>query len=184
MSQPSKKVQPTANLSGKQRRMHSGSVPGVGSMGVPTTCTGPHAADLDTLRKIAEQATPGPWEVDGPANAGPDDTLVLHNNDGGAIAYVQPLWDDATHIATFDPPTVLSLITRLEQAEQLVQINNQAMLEQTQRAEQAEQAVARVREVIHQYDPDCLTCMCNSDGDCCKCTVADFQEALDGDTRG
>lgn len=52
------------------------------------------------------------------------------------------------------------------------------------RLEQAEQAVARVREVIHQYDPDCLTCMCNSDGDCCKCTVADFQEALDGDGRG
>lgn len=50
--------------------------------------------------------------------------------------------------------------------------------------EQAEQAVARVLEVIHQYDPDCLTCMCNSDGDCVKCTVADFQEALDGHTRG
>ena len=51
------------------------------------------------------------------------------------------------------------------------------------RAREAEQAVERVREVIHQYDPDCLTCMCNSDGDCCKCTVADFQEALDGDGR-
>lgn len=76
--------------------------------------------DLTDLRKIAENATPGPWEVDGPANAGPDDTLVLHNNDGGAIAYVQPLWDDATHIATFDPPTVLALIDRLEQAEAAV----------------------------------------------------------------
>ena len=52
------------------------------------------------------------------------------------------------------------------------------------RLEQAEQAVARVREVVHEYDPDCLTCMCNSDGDCCKCTVADFQEALDDETRG
>lgn len=52
------------------------------------------------------------------------------------------------------------------------------------RLEQAEQAVARVREVIRQYGPDCLTCMCNSDGDCCKCTVSDFQEALDGDGRG
>lgn len=46
-----------------------------------------------------------------------------------------------------------------------------------------EQQIQKVREVIRQYDPDCLTCMCNSDGDCCKCTVADFQEALDGDTR-
>ncbi len=52
------------------------------------------------------------------------------------------------------------------------------------RLEQVEQVVERVREVIRQYDPDCLTCMCNSDGDCCKCTVADFQEALDGDGRG
>lgn len=123
--------------------------------------------NLDNLRKIAEAATPGPWETLG--GQGPFGThAVCHRMEQGTlveIAYRDAHFDkaNAVHIATFDPPTVLALLSRLEQAEQ---------------------AVARVREVIHEYDPDCLTCMCNSDGDCCKCTVADFQEALDGDTRG
>lgn len=187
MSQPSKKVQPTANPSGEQRRMHSGSVPGVGSMGVPTTSTGSHVTNLDTLRKVAEAATPGPWTLEyensddweagindgdyphtihGPRNCSFDnwtDKSKIQDYLNRVTEISEMVDEDAEFIATFDPTTVLALITRLEQAEA---------------------QIARVREVVHEYDPDCLTCMCNSDGDCCKCTVADFQEALDGDTRG
>ncbi|RKS19671.1 Ead/Ea22-like protein [Arthrobacter sp. AG1021] len=121
--------------------------------------------NLDTLRKTAEAATPGPWdlystqdyEVFCAAN------FTDSNYDPPAVTYGSDRSEDAEFIATFNPETVLALLSRLEQAEQAVQ---------------------RVREVIRQYDPDHLTCMCNSDGDCCKCTVADFQEALEGDDNG
>ena len=119
--------------------------------------------NLNELRKIAEAATPGPWEIDGPAHPGPDDTLPLHNNDGGAIAYVQPLWDDAEFIARFDPPTVLALLSRLEQAEQAVQ---------------------RVREALGNHP---RTCDQHTEDDPVKCgwklAVIDVQNALDGDGR-
>ena len=50
-------------------------------------------------RAIHDAATEGPWAVDGPAQAGPDDSLVVYpKNDAGAIAYVQPAWDDADSI--------------------------------------------------------------------------------------
>lgn len=120
MSQPSKKVQPTANPSGKQRRMHSGSVPGVGSMGVPTTSTGPHATNLDTLRKIAEapDVTAGPWfAFDRGIGYEVHHASGYELNNGHRETFTKP---DATHIATFDPPTVLALLSRLEQAEAIV----------------------------------------------------------------
>lgn len=140
---------------------------------------------LDTLRKTAEAATPGPWiahELGGEPGywwvwqesklpyyggvaevAGRDPGTICYPEISGGHSDGEQDRIDAEFIATFNPETVLALLSRLEQAEQ---------------------QVARVREVIRQYDPDCLTCMCNSDGDCCKCTVADFQETLDGDGRG
>lgn len=124
------------------------------------------------LRKIAEQATPGPWEVWKNVHCDPvvvpagkpwegitDPKMPFEKITGLSTAPDDYGRSNLEHIATFDPPTVLELLSRIEQAEQ---------------------QVARVREVIRQYDPGCLTCMCDSDGDCCKCTVADFQEALDG----
>lgn len=78
--------------------------------------------DLTNLRKIAEAATPGPWETLG--GQGPFGThAVCHRMEQGTlveIAYRDAHFDkaNAVHIATFDPPTVLDLITRLEQAEE------------------------------------------------------------------
>lgn len=82
--------------------------------------------DLDRLETIAKAATQGAWSADGPANPAPDDNLTVGPDTGegfnpdtgkGVIAYVQPSWDDATHIATFNPPTVLALIARIRELE-------------------------------------------------------------------
>jgi len=84
--------------------------------------------DLSVLRGIAEAATPGPWNaVEG----------VIWDKDGTQVPQASVTtpskcltWDDhggdvfdpadATHIATFDPPTVLALLARLEVAEEHV----------------------------------------------------------------
>ncbi|MGO4297375.1 ead/Ea22-like family protein [Glutamicibacter sp. MCAF14] len=77
--------------------------------------------NLDTLRKIAEAATPGPWETLG--GQGPFGThAVCHRMEQGTlveIAYRDAHFDkiNAVHIATFDPPTVLALLSRVEKAE-------------------------------------------------------------------
>lgn len=169
---------------------------------------------LGDLRKSAEAATPGPWTLEyensddweagindgdypytihGPRNCSFDnwaDKSIVQDSLNRVTEISEMVDADAEFIATFDPPTVLALLSRLEQAEQALDATERQVVARSGetdaeriwrgRAEQAEQAVARVREVIRQYDPDHLTCMCNSDGDCCKCTVADFQEALDG----
>lgn len=142
---------------------------------------------LNEMRRIAEAATPGPWEIDGPVNPGPDDTLALHNNDGGAIAYVQPLWDDAEFIATFDPPTVLALLSRLEQAEKNADTYQTLYEQRAESLEQAEQAVARVRE-LHSVIPvkvnfdEFTTDYCDFCGD--QEYPCPTIRALDGDGRG
>lgn len=81
--------------------------------------------DLNELRAIAEAATPGPWETLG--GQGPVGThAVCHRMEQGTlveIAYRDAHFDkaNATHIAAFDPPTVLTLLDRVEAAEQAVQ---------------------------------------------------------------
>lgn len=81
--------------------------------------------DLDELRKTAENAhsvLPEPWIVMGDSNT--VSVVELSKRDGSIIsggavadAHTTPFRD---HIATFDPPTVLALLSRLEQAEQAV----------------------------------------------------------------
>lgn len=61
-------------------------------------------------------ATEGPWSVDGPAQCGPGDTLTVYPvEDGGALAYVQPSWDDAEFIAKAPTyiPALLAEVDRL-----------------------------------------------------------------------
>lgn len=82
--------------------------------------------NLDTLRKTAENAhsvLPEPWIVMGDSNT--VSVVELSHRDGSIIsggavadAHTTPFRD---HIATFDPGTVLALLSRLEQAEQAVQ---------------------------------------------------------------
>lgn len=95
--------------------------------------------DLTNLRKIAEAATQGNWipfepgEEPGYWWVWLEEKLPWYGgiaqvseSDPGSICQTMitdsrdPAQDkaDAVHIATFDPPTVLALIARLEQAEQ------------------------------------------------------------------
>ena len=95
--------------------------------------------DLTKLREIAEAATPGPWKFATAPAEGSDETAIEYL--GGALTGYGPLcvvWIpetlgdpdgyrltaatgdgphalmDATHIAAFDPPTVLSLLDEIE----------------------------------------------------------------------
>lgn len=138
--------------------------------------------NLDNLRKIAEAATPGPWTVMDVNDPGEGVNFIDVHQDGKSWEVVSrrlpdrhddrdQMSADATHIATFDPPAVLALLSRLEQAEQ---------------------AAARVRELhpITFYDKWGRTSLepvghggwCSNcgrfDGDSCE-TI----RALDGDTR-
>lgn len=75
--------------------------------------------DLDTLRKTAEAATPGPWEASAEYDTegrrvytvspegNPEDNVCQLAPDLNGSANVE-------HIATFDPPTVLALIAEIE----------------------------------------------------------------------
>lgn len=109
--------------------------------------------DLKELSRIAEAATPGPWETLG--GQGPFGThAVCHRMEQGTlveIAYRDAHFDktNATHIATFDPPTVLALLTRLEQAEKNAETYQTLYEQRAESLEQAEQAVQRVREVLN-----------------------------------
>lgn len=75
--------------------------------------------DLKALRKVAEAATAGPW-VQGYLNevwAGGKAPIVnwqgFDDSDRGRAEH----FANAAHIATFDPPTVLALLDRIEAAE-------------------------------------------------------------------
>ena len=81
--------------------------------------------ELDTgkLREVAEAATEGPWRWEWYRLGGEEDRSIpchLHGATGGdSIVETDsgvygPRVPDAIHIATFDPPTVLRLLDRLE----------------------------------------------------------------------
>lgn len=78
---------------------------------------------LAELRRIAEAATPGPWRI---SDDGPADRFVIASADRGHIAettqgdsFTEDL-ANAHHIATFDPPTVLAMLDRIEALEYMV----------------------------------------------------------------
>lgn len=66
------------------------------------------------IRARLNAATEGPWSVDGPSQCGPGDTLTVYPvEDGGALAYVQPSWDDAELIA-HAPTDLAALLAELD----------------------------------------------------------------------
>jgi len=74
--------------------------------------------DPKELRKIAEAATPGPWEMreESPSMDGRNFTLRVQDKAGIRMsAHCYGFNGDPEFIATFDPPTVLALLTQLEQ---------------------------------------------------------------------
>lgn len=80
--------------------------------------------DLGRLREVAEGATPGSWEMTREGQSHPRDSVADVADERGVPVFADccgytgsALTQDAEHIATFDPPTVLALIERLERAE-------------------------------------------------------------------
>lgn len=75
--------------------------------------------DLDALEAVARAATPGPWETRCEGYGEP--TWVCHDSEYVIYLgydYAAELGaEDGAHIATFDPPTVRALITRVREAE-------------------------------------------------------------------
>ena len=72
-------------------------------------------SEMSRLREVAEAATPGPWMVGETWwLEGVEHEVVLSPGDC-EVAFTHP--KDVDHIATFDPPTVLALLDRLEAAE-------------------------------------------------------------------
>lgn len=109
--------------------------------------------NLDTLRKTAEAEETQKWG--GWAFEEDDfDGFCIYINDGDNFGRSYVAKDltqgesegesTAEFIATFDPPTVLALLSRLEQAEQRAE---QAVADY----EAAEQQVARVRELADAW---------------------------------
>lgn len=80
--------------------------------------------DLNEWRKVAEAATPGPWmEFHENGTPGEYEAFICPPATGAHLVKYAPMDQrdkDALHIATFDPPTVLALLSRLEQAEAIV----------------------------------------------------------------
>lgn len=89
-------------------------------------------ARLPELRAVAEKATPGPWQHDAhyPMFIGERHAVIRPAGDAvilgiaGVLAYTPETKErrydtraanDATYIATFDPPTVLSLLAIIEE---------------------------------------------------------------------
>lgn len=172
--------------------------------------------NTDTLRKVAEAATPGPWIIDS-LESGEHGVFVEEGNPdyrklgcASAIVASHLVGKNAEYLEAFDPETVLALITRLEQAErELVAVRSTQVQhivttsfetartagialdeavklvagwlvdDPDRRAREAEQAVARVREVVANLEDHSRPRTAH------KFAVAEkLRRALDGDTRG
>ena len=84
--------------------------------------------DLTKLRETAVAATPGPWNLHTLRTDETHDIRGSIDDEANIVIYAECEDADAAHVATFDPPTVLALIARLEAAEAKVeQVRGQAM---------------------------------------------------------
>lgn len=73
--------------------------------------------DLDELERVAREATPGPWQVYQHAMTPfPELHDVVGATRDDDVAENLPSWI-AAYIATFDPPTILTLIAAARPAE-------------------------------------------------------------------
>jgi hypothetical protein len=83
------------------------------------------------LKRVAEAATPGPWVAQGRYLGTPNHmSFVAECRDqNGNWTTDRMSKANATFIATFDPPTVLSLLSRLSAAEARVGVLEEALRE-------------------------------------------------------
>ena len=84
----------------------------------------------DRLRQVAGQATPGPWQIDGPWWHDMDDPVpvVTALATRSAVAVPMPFEhlrdddrrpEDMEHVATFDPVLVTAMLDVIDAAEQV-----------------------------------------------------------------
>lgn len=67
---------------------------------------------MNELKKLAEAATPGPWQTWRDEATG---AHVIWNKAGGQIGRLSPLWvDTAQYIAAASPATVLKLLELIQ----------------------------------------------------------------------
>lgn len=111
--------------------------------------------NLNELRKVAEAATPGPWEV---ADEGYDERYV-YDSAAGQMCWTPDLpghWSlaDATHIATFDPSTVLALLDRVAELEAKVErlAAHDAEVARQAEARALREAADQLTEIADDYD--------------------------------
>ena len=76
--------------------------------------------DLDALEAVARAATPGPWTYKPTILGLPNTTVMAGDDQLGYMGVGHFLAPNATHVATFDPPTVLTLIAKLREAEAVI----------------------------------------------------------------
>lgn len=84
------------------------------------------SSHLDSLEAVARAATPGEWRLDAGdhthryAHVLDDDDRTIHYKYASGTATEAALEDaNAAHIATFDPPTALALISSAREVERL-----------------------------------------------------------------
>lgn len=114
--------------------------------------------NLDALEATARAATPGPWVVTlGAAwqvgtNA-PDwemEEVATTGPDGSTGSE-----DDAIHIATFDPPTVLALIARLREVEREMHARELHHFEEEKLRAEAEARAERYQGLARRTELQC-----------------------------
>ena len=105
--------------------------------------------DLDALEAVARAATPGPWTYKPTILGLPNTTVMAGDDQLGYICVGHFLAPNATHIAAFDPPTVLALITRIREAERH---NVQLLREAVKREGRVRRAEGAIAEALN-HDP-------------------------------
>jgi len=135
------------------------------------------------LRKVAEAATSGPWVLDGFAEGGCSEgcceeytrlSVYSVTNQGEVVASEVRAQRNADYFDAFDPPTVLALLTQLEQVE-LERDEWRGRFDGAETSRIAdEQAVARVRELIAIHKGTRFNYI----------FIENLETYLDGETRG
>lgn len=138
--------------------------------------------DPKALRKVAEQATPGPWKASTHSVYKSDDSHAVDSVESDENTVISQLGcgccdvgleiskPDTAFVTTFDPTTILALLTQLEQAEKNADTYQTLYEQRAESLEQAEAQVARVREM--------------KEGQLCSHCLSEVESVLDGEPNG
>lgn len=109
--------------------------------------------DLDALEAVARAATPGPWEYRHESPSMNGENCTIRQSGVPGIRMSAHVYGFGTgmieHIAAFDPPTVLALITRIREAERH---NVQLLREAVKREGRVRRAEGAIAEALN-HDP-------------------------------